>query len=111
MTIGAFRHRVTLANPGTPQPDGTGGYVDTWSPLDPADWNCSIDPATAGNAETIAADTVTANATHVIRGWFHPGITNKTRVTFNGRTLNVVHVANRGERDIVTELVCAEVVA
>lgn len=109
--IGEYRNVVTLANPGDPIPDPDGGWIASWAPLDPPDWDCSIQPATVRALESITAGTVLAQATHIIRGRHHPGITTETRVTFEGRTLNVVYVTNRDERDLETDLVCAEVVA
>jgi head-tail adaptor len=109
--IGQYRHRVTLANPGTPVPDGDGGYTEAFTPLDPPDWDCAITPVSARSLETLAgAATVLAQATHSVRGRHHPGITTETRLTFNGRTLSVLAVANPDERDLTTELVCTEVV-
>ena len=110
--IGTYRHRVTLDNPGPAVPDGAGGFTATSVPLDPAVWDCSIVPATASDVEAIGGGTVTASASHVVRGRYHPGITSQTRVRFgSGRTLNVVGVANRAERNIETVLMCAEVIA
>lgn len=108
--VGRYRHRVTLAVPGDPVPDGEGGWTDTEIPLDPAVWDCSIAPATARTLETIGAGAILATATHVIKGRYHPGITTQTRVTFRDRVLSVLFVANRDERDMETDLVCAEVV-
>src|SRR5262252_5553086 len=100
--IGQYRHVVTLENPGDPIPDGDGGYIETWAPLDPASWHCSITPATVRPriAEWIASGTVLAKATHLVRGRYHAGITIETRVLFRGRRLNVIYVGNSDERDI-----------
>lgn len=109
--IGQYRHVVALDAPGTPIPDGDGGYTEGWSPLDPPVWDCAITAATARDLETLGAGTVLAQASHVVRGRYHGGITTETRLTFEGRTLNVIYVANRDERSIETHLICAEVVA
>jgi SPP1 family predicted phage head-tail adaptor len=108
--IGQYRHRVTLGNPGDPVPDGDGGYTETFAPLDPAEWDCSIQAASTRDLESIGAGTVLAQATHLVKGRYHAGITTESQLTFNGRTLNVVYVTNRDERNIETILVCAEVV-
>jgi len=110
MAIGEFRHRVTLGNPGDPVPDPDGGFADTFTPLVPAEWDCSIEQANARDLESIGAGSVLAQATHLVRGRYHPGITTQTRVTFRNRVLTVLYVANKEERDIETDLVCAEVV-
>ena len=107
---GERRHRVTLDAPGPSVPDPDGGWIDSWAPLDPPDWYCSIQPASARDLESIGAGTVLAQATHVVKGRYHAGITTQARLTFKGRILNVLFVANRDERDIETHLVCSEVI-
>lgn len=110
-TIGSHRHLVTLQNPGVTAPDSDGGYTQTLVALDPAEWHCSILPATARNLERIVAGTVLATATHLLTGRYHAGITTQTRVTFNGRSFSVIGVVNLEERNIETVAVCVEVVA
>lgn len=110
MAVGQDRHRVTVDAPSASMPDPDGGYTDVWAPLDPPDWDCSERTATARDLERLAAGTVIAQAMHVLEGRYHAGITTKARVTFKGRTLNVVHVENVEERDITTRLLCAEVI-
>jgi head-tail adaptor len=109
--IGQARHVVTLENPGDPAPDGDGGYTETFAPLDPASWDCAITPASQRlrTLETLASATVLAQATHVLTGRYHPGITIETRLTFNGRRFNVINVANVEERGIETQLLAVEV--
>jgi head-tail adaptor len=110
--IGEYRHRVTLENPGDPVPDGDGGYTETSIPLDPPDWDCSIQAASTRDLESIGAGTVLSQATHLLKGRYHPGITTESRVLIApDRILNVVFVANRDNRDLETNLVCVEVVA
>ena len=108
--VGSFRHRVTLTNPGSPVPDPDGGWSETPVPLVPPTWDCSIEQASARTLESIGAGSVLAQATHLVRGRYHAGITTQTRVTFGARVLSVLFVANRDERNIETDLVCAEVV-
>ena len=108
--LGTYRHRVTLATPGDPIPDPDGGFTEVMLPLDPPDWDCSIAPASARTLESFGAGSVIAQATHLLRGRYHAGITTEAVVGFEGRTLNVLFVANRDERSIETVLVCAEVV-
>lgn len=109
--IGQYRHRVTLGNPGDPVPDGDGGYTETFTPLDPADWDCSIRLATQRDLERVAAGTVIAQATHLLNGRYHPQVTTETRVQFEGRTFHVTAVVNPDERDMELTLLCSEVVA
>jgi SPP1 family predicted phage head-tail adaptor len=109
-TIGTYRHLVTLETPGVPVPDGEGGFTDGWTPLDPPTWHCSIRAASARDLETLGGGTVLAQATHVIKGHYHKGLTTKARLQFEGRMFSVVLVVNVDERDIETNLVCAEVI-
>lgn len=110
MPIGAYRHRVTLDEPGPPISDPDGGWIATWTPLDPPTWNCSITQPAARTLESLGAGSVEAQATHMLVGRYHPGITTQTRVTFEGRTFNVLYVANKDERDVESDVVCSEVV-
>ncbi len=109
-SVGTYRQLVVLEEPGPLTPDPDGGYTDTWIPLDPTVWACSIQQASARTLEALGAGSVVSQATHLVRGRYHPGITTHTRLTFDGRTLSVIYVANRDARSIETDLVCAEVV-
>jgi head-tail adaptor len=110
MTIGQRRHLVSLEAPGTTAMDADGSYSQTWVALDPPTWYCAIAPATTGAMERIGAGTTLSQATHILSGAHHAAITTQTRVLFNSRQLNVLFVGNRDERNLTTELVCAEVV-
>lgn len=109
--IGDRPHRVTLQNPGPAVPDGDGGYLQTWTDLTPPAISVEILPATAQDLERVTAGTVIATATHIVTGPFHPQVTTKTRVLFNGREFHVGGVANPAERSVEMILVCTEVVA
>jgi head-tail adaptor len=109
MGIGTYRHVATVENPGPHEPDGLGGYTPTWIAATPATLKVSITPATAKDLETVTAGTVTATATHLVRGRWHPGITPASRLRARGRTLNVLAVGNPDERDRTVVLICAEV--
>jgi head-tail adaptor len=112
--IGAYRQRVSVEGPEVPVPDGDGGYTEGWGPLDPADWDCAIAQASARDLERIGAGTVLSQATHLVKGNYHAGLTTKARLRFIDkgvtRTLNIVHVVNRDERDEESHVLCAEVV-
>lgn len=118
MSVGEYRHLVHLDAPGDPVPDGDGGYTEGFAPLTPPMWYCAIAPANARDLERIAAGAVVSQASHLVRGPFHQGITTETRITFTDtaytpprdRVLNVIAVTNREEREIVSELICAEVI-
>jgi head-tail adaptor len=110
-SVGSHRHVVSLANPGTAVPDGDGGYTQTPVPLDPAEWHCSVMPATARDLERQAASTVAATATHILTGRYHSGITTQTVVTFKSRRFAVTGVSNPEERNIETVVLAVEVVS
>lgn len=109
--VGARPHRVTLQNPGPAVPDGDGGFTQSWVDLTPPALSMEIKPATARDLEHVTAGTVIAQATHLVTGPFHAGVTTKTRVLFNGREFHVVGVADPEERHVELVLVCVEIVA
>jgi len=106
-------HRVTLQNPGEPIPDGSGGYTEGWTDLNPPTLDVRISPATAADLERVAAGTITASASHLIVGPFHPDVTTRTRLLFTdihgaSHTYQVTGVSNRELRDAEMTLVCEE---
>lgn len=110
-SVGARPHRVTFQNPGPAVPDGDGGYTQSWVDLVPPALSVEIKPATAKDLERVAAGTVISTATSVITGPFHPQVTTKTRLLFNGRVFQVTGDQNIEERSGEMVLVCVEVVA
>jgi head-tail adaptor len=108
--IGDFRHLVTFQGPGTPVPDGDGGWTTAWTDLTPATWHVSIEPATARDLERVAAGTVMSTASHIVKGRHHPGVNTQTRMLFESRTFSITGVANLEERDIWMQLTAVEVV-
>ncbi len=82
---GILRQTATLTARGTPQADGDGGYSTGYLALDPAEWRCAIDRASAANANRHFAASVIAYATHIIRGRFHPSISTATRIVWTDR--------------------------
>jgi head-tail adaptor len=110
MARGERRHRVLFQNPGPAVPDGDGGYTQSWVDLVPPTWDVSIEPATARDLERVATGTVTSSASHIVRGDFHPDVTTKTRMVFDGRQLSIVGKQNLDERGVTMALVAVEVV-
>lgn len=113
--IGRLRQVVTLSNPGAPVPDGDGGFTSTYTPLDPAEWRCGIEKASAKLSERHFAATVTAHATYVMTGRFHAGITTKTRMVWVDRagethTGNVLDVEDTEGAGVETVALVSEVV-
>lgn len=96
-------HRVTFDAPASVS-DGEGGFIDTYAPLNPADWELTINAASLQDLERTTAGTVVTTATHIARGWFHPGVTTETRVTGVGKVFQVAGVKNLGEHGERMEL-------
>lgn len=116
VAIGTLRQVVTLSNPGTPVPDGDGGFTQTYSPLDPAEWRCAIEKASARASERHFAATVTAHASYILRGRFHSGITTQTRMVWVDRagethTANVLDVDDTEGAGVETVALVSEVVS
>jgi head-tail adaptor len=106
--IASYRHRVTVQNPGPPVADGQGGYTEGWNDAVPPVLDVSITPATARDLERIAAGTVLTQATHLIRGRYHPQISTASHLLFGARVFAVIYVGNPEERNTEIVLVCAE---
>jgi head-tail adaptor len=119
MEIGTLRHLVTLDSPGTPVPDGDGGFTQAWTPLSPPEVWASILPATARDLERVVANTVQAAASHLVGMRYHSGVTTKTRITkgprntdgtlpAGSREFQVTSVQNPEERNVELVLTCTE---
>lgn len=93
LDLGRLRQVVTLANPGTPVPDGDSGFTETFAPLDPPVWRCAIEVASVRASERHFSGTVTAHASYILTGRYHPGITTETRMVWTDRS-GTVHTAN-----------------
>jgi SPP1 family predicted phage head-tail adaptor len=107
--IGDWRHYVTFQDPGDPIPDGAGGYTHVWTDLQPARWYVSVAPLPVGDLErTSAGGSVMTTGTHVVRGRYHPGVTTKTRMLFNGKTYSITGTRTPDERGIFMELAAVE---
>jgi len=113
--IGAMRQTGTLSNPGTPVPDGDGGFTQTYTALDPAEWRFAIEKASVRSAERHFAATVTAHASYIMTGRFHPDITTETRIVWVDRagtthTGNVLDVDDPEGSGVLTIALVSEVV-
>ena len=111
-TRAEYVHRVRFDSPGPPTPDGDGGWTQPWIPLTPAEWRVAIRSATARDLENAVAGTVSATATHIVTGDYHPGVTVKTRLTklVDNRIFLVTGVQNVNEENETMVLVCDELV-
>jgi SPP1 family predicted phage head-tail adaptor len=110
-SVGARPHRVTFQNPGPAVPNDDGGFSQSWIDLAPPALSVSIEPATAADLERLAAGTVVSQATHIVRGPYHPQVTTKTRILFNGRVFSVKGASDPEERHVEGVWLCTEVVA
>jgi len=109
---GHLRHQVTLENPTSVTADADGGFDSSdWTELSPSPVSASVEPATQRSLERIVSNTVAADVSHVVTIRYHEGVTTKTRVTLNDRTLHVVGIQNPEERNIALVLACVERVA
>lgn len=103
-SIGKTEHLVTFDDPAA-VPDGEGGYTETWTPLQPAQWFVRIRPATPKDAEHLTAGTVITHVSHLVHGRFHPGVSTRTRMTANGQVYQITSVGNVDARGLEMELV------
>lgn len=108
---GKRRHLVTLTNPGAAVPDGDGGFTQTQTALDPADWWVRIEPATVRDLERVTAGTVLSTASHVVTGPYRSDVNTTTQITHEGRLFSVVGVADPEEMHVETIAICVEVVS
>jgi head-tail adaptor len=116
LNLGSLRQQITIERPGTPTPDGDGGYAETWAALAPPTAWASIEPASQRALERLVAGTVIAQASHIVRLRFHPGIDERCRISWVDatgatRVANVTDVTDPEERGIELVLVVAEVPA
>ena len=93
-------------------PTTDGGYIETLTALDPPQVDLGIRPAGPRDLERVTAGTVTATATHMLEGWWHPGVTAKTIVKVPGpagdRVFSVLYVGNPDGQCTYMEILAAE---
>jgi hypothetical protein len=82
---GILRQTAALSARTAPVGDGDGGYTTPYVALDPAQWRCAIERASATNANRHFAASVIAYATHILRGRYHPDISTGTRIVWTDR--------------------------
>lgn len=115
VAIGTYRQVATLSAPGAASPDGDGGYVQTYAALSPPTWRCAIEKASVSRGERNFASTVIAQASHILTGRFHEGITTQTRIVWVDRagathTANVLDVADPEGAGVLSIVLASEVV-
>jgi hypothetical protein len=94
-------------------PDGDGGYIEVFAPLDPPAMFGSVEPMSARDLERFTNATVAAVATHLVSMPFHPGVTIQTRVSWTDdvmrpHTANVTSLINVDEACHTLQLAVAE---
>jgi len=110
-SIGARPCRVLPETPAR-EPDGDGGYRETWTALDPPALFVAIVPMSAQDLERLGGGSIVSTATHLITGPYHPAITTQCRLRYLTRGVTrifqVLGFSNRDERDADLEMYCVE---
>lgn len=114
LNLGGFRHELTLEAPSAAVPDGDGGYTQTWAALNPPTAWASLEIASQAKLERLVANTVVAQASHIVRLRFHPDLDQTCRIKWTDRagtvrTANVIDVTDPDERGIELILLVSEV--
>ena len=102
-------HSVDFVNPGTPAPDGDGGYTQTTDTIG-SGVRVAIQTATQRDLERIASGTVIAEASHIVFSPYLAGVTTQTRILFGAKTFHVVGVDNPDMRNRELVMAVSEVV-
>lgn len=105
MRAGDLRHRCWLMQP-THTADGMGGITTTYGTAT-VFWG-SVEPLRG--REWVQSGLENSEVTGRVRMRWYDGVTPDWRVSFNGRTLQVLSVINPGERDRELELMVRELV-
>ncbi len=113
--IGSYRQVATLSEFTAAVSDSDGGFTQSLVALDPAEWRCAIEIASASSELRHFNGTVIAQATHVLRGRFHSGITTDTRMVWTDRagqtrTANVIGVVDVEGAGVETIVAVVEVI-
>ena len=104
MRAGNLRHYVAFQS-SVDTPDGSGGMVEVWA-ADFYDW-VAIWPMSG--KEMIENLRVSADITHKVRMRYRSGVTNKMRIVWGSRTLEIKTAPiNKDERNYQVDLICAE---
>lgn len=103
MRAGKLRHRLALRS-NTPAYDANGQPVDSYSTITTV-WG-SVSPLDGRESEF--ADKVTAEATHVVVIRYDSAINAEYQITHDSRTLQVISIINKDDRNIQQTLLCKE---
>jgi head-tail adaptor len=105
--IGDYKHLVTFQDP-VDVPDGVGGYTQTWHDLTPPTWKVQIAPVSATDQERSSGGTVMTAVLATVRGHYHPGVTTRTRMLYNGKTYQITAATAVDDRPPTMELMAVE---
>lgn len=111
MNVGEFRHAMTVQTPARETVAGGEGYRLTWTSVSQNPWWCSMEPASEGRMERLAAGgaALMAAATHIMHGRYHDGITTRQRLVEGDRLFAILGVQNVQEGDMFTRVFAEEV--
>jgi head-tail adaptor len=110
MNIGQLRHRLDVDNP-TQTADGDGGYTESWVAATPPEVWAAVVPATASIIERQVGNMIDAPIHQMVTCRYHAGISTRSRLTFDGRTLYVRGVQDLNTQHVWLVLACEEVTA
>jgi SPP1 family predicted phage head-tail adaptor len=99
-----LRHRVTFLVPPNPAQDAVGGEL----PYVAGDTTWAGITFTAG-LEKYAANSFAAQATHKFTMRFRAGVQTNWKLTFQGRTFNILYANNVGAQGVQLDLYCVEI--
>jgi len=107
MNAGRMKHRVTIKQPVT-SIDAHGSQKDTWTGdgTTVATVWAHIKPVRA--YEQMQAQRLGVEVSHIVTIRYRSGITEKMRLAWGNRTLNITGVRNLDEADKWLELFCME---
>jgi Phage head-tail joining protein len=111
--IGDRPHRLTLQQANPPQPDGDGGFLQTWSNLNPPQVWGKVAPAVQGDLERLGAGTVLTTHSRIVLVPYHPQLRTLARLQWVDRH-GVAHTASVTGQATTTDetetlLVCEEI--
>lgn len=107
---GRLNHSVVIESPGTPAPDGDGGFSNTWSAITPSPIFGAFYSATARAMDRLGGTTaIESVATHIFETHYYAGLTTLMRLRIDTRVFAVRGVQNVDEADEMTRLFIEEV--
>ncbi len=102
---GRMDTRVDLSGP-TRVEDASGGYVTTFAPLTPP--TVYADVESLRGQERLQAEALEVGVTHKVLVRYHPQVTAHTRITWEGRVLEVIGPPVEIGRRHLLECWCSE---